>query len=387
MTKEVRISNYSRADDTDLRTMTVDLGPRKITTPTKAITTKSFYKDTQFPSELSDLNEIFLRFDDKTLISMDEDKSYSMHKNNDVNRSKIKANDCPSLCFVEFKNKGDTKRYPNIHELETLTNVAYTYSDLTPIPSIPKMARTINKENYDEFIQYISSCIDSIEVRNKKSILGYIPSVAALYTRKLVDFYLDHGINAYYIDFDGTMVRSHLDSLNALKKQLAKRGYEENNFLYYTNVSYGKAINDQGVLSARDLVAYGHGLDCLGGIHMGPKRSPEFYEWFKTKKDISRNTNRILNRQDYGYYRIDLAESIPNIYPKDALIESGNVLSELNSRQKRLLQIVNLQQQCKEADNLKIITNESQDTSLDYFRSKKNVIKEDLKSLAKKSGI
>jgi hypothetical protein len=51
------------------------------------------------------------------------------------------------------------------------------------------------------------------------------PSVAALYTQKIIDFYLDHGINAYYIDFDGTMVQSHLDSLNALKRQLAARGY------------------------------------------------------------------------------------------------------------------------------------------------------------------
>ncbi|MDD3621531.1 MAG: hypothetical protein PHQ81_03915, partial [Methanofollis sp.] len=227
----------------------------------------------------------------------------------------------------------------------------------------------------------------SIEIRNNKSILGYIPSVAALYTRKIIDFYLDNGINAYYIDFDGTMVRSHLDSLNALKKQLAKRGYEEDNFLYYINVSYGKAINDQDVLSARDLIAYGHGLDCLGGVHMGPKRNPGFYEWLKTKKDIPRNTTRLLNRQDYGYYRIDrMGETVGEIYPRDALIESGDILSGSESRQKRLLKIVNLQQQCKEADTLRMVTVESQDMTLDYFRSKRNVIKEDLKSLAKNKG-
>lgn len=387
MTKEVRISGYAHADDTDLRSLTVDLGTGKITTPTKAITTKEFYAATQFPSELSDLNEIYLRFDEKALMRMDEDKSYSMQKNNMVDRSRVKANNCPSLCFVEFKNKGDDRRYPTAHELDTLTNAAYAFSDITPIPSVPKMARTINRENFDAFIQYCQSCIDSIEIRNNKSILGYIPSVAALYTRKIIDFYLDNGINAYYIDFDGTMVRSHLDSLNALKKQLAKRGYEEDNFLYYINVSYGKAINDQDVLSARDLIAYGHGLDCLGGVHMGPKRNPGFYEWLKTKKDIPRNTTRLLNRQDYGYYRIDrMGETVGEIYPRDALIESGDILSGSESRQKRLLKIVNLQQQCKEADTLRMVTVESQDMTLDYFRSKRNVIKEDLKSLAKNKG-
>lgn len=320
---------------------------------------------------------------------MDEDKAYSMQKNKDISSYRKRAHHCPGLCFVEFRTRGQVGRYPTAHEVDVLTNAAYSYSDITPIPSVPMMARprSINRENFGEFLYYLSSCIESIEVRNKKCILGYIPSAAALYTQKIVDFYLDHGINAYYVDFNGTMVQSHLDSLNALKRQLAARGYEENNFLCYINVSFGKAINDQNVLSARDLLAYGYGLDCLGGNHVGPKRNPEFYEWLKTQKSISRNTMRLLNIQDYGYYRVDLlGEAARSIYPEDALIGYEESLSAAASRLKRLLQIVNMQQQCLEAEVLKGVIDESGDASLDYFSSKKHVVQSDLKGLAKRSG-
>jgi len=387
VTNEVRIIDYACADDTDLRSLTADIGPGKITTPVKTINPRDFYADTDFPRDLTNLHETYLKFDDESLHRMDEDKAYSMQKNKDISRNRKKAYHCPGLCFVEFKTRGQGDRYPTAHEIDVLTNAAYSYSDITPIPSVPKMARSINRENFEEFLQYLSSCIESIEVRNKKCILGYIPSATALYTQKIIDFYLDHGINAYYIDFDGTMVQSHLDSLNALKRRLAARGYEESNFLSYINVSFGKAINDQNVLSARDLLAYGYGLDCLGGNHVGPKRNPEFYEWLKTQKSITRNTTRLLNVRDYGYYRADLlGEAARSIYPKNALIEYEESLSATASRQKRLLQIVNMQQQCLEAEALKGVIDESGDASLDYFSSKKNVVKSDLKGLARRGG-
>lgn len=384
MTKETQIHLCSIADDTDLRSLQVRIGNKDLKTPTKAIATNNFYKDTSFPKELCDLQELFLKFDENTLIKKDQDSKYSSDKNNQLKREKDKANGCPHFCLLEFKNKGENWRYPTEKEIDILTNVAYSHSDITPIPSVPKAARNLNVENFDAFVEYLDSCYNSIEIRNKKCIMGYIPAVATLFSRELINYYLDKGINAYYVDFDSSMITSHIDMLNAMKRELAKRGYEENHLFHFVNVSYGKSINDKKVLSARDILGFGYGLDSLGGIHSGPKRSPEFYEKLKAMKNISRNTKRLLNVKDYGYYRFDsVKDSLENIYPADALISITDLNTGTESRLEKYLKIVNLQQQCIEADKLAQVTTEEPAKSLEYFKSKKNVQKNDLKYLSK----
>ncbi|MCC4771861.1 hypothetical protein FXV91_17330 [Methanosarcina sp. DH2] len=384
MTKETKIRQYSTADDTELRSFNIHLGDKTIKTPTKAVLTNNFYKETTFPSDLSDIQELFVRLDDKTLVKADNDNKYSSKKNNDLGKQKDKANGCPHFCLLEFKNKGEEWRYPTEYEIEVLTNLAYSHSSITPIPSIPKVARKLDPENFDFFLEYLDTCYNSIEVRNKKSILGYIPAVAPAYGRALINFYLDRGINAYYIDFDGTMVKSRADTINAMKVELAKRGYEENNFFHYVNASYGKAINDEKVLSARDLLGFGYGLDSLGGVHAGPRRDKAFYEKLKEMKDVTRNVNRLLNVEDYGYYRFDtIKDNIESFYPENALIEKEELFINVESRVQNYLKIVNLQQQCIEADKLTQIVDENPDKSLDYYKSKKNVKDTDLKDLSK----
>lgn len=384
MTKETEIHLRSIADDTDLRSLQVRIGNKDLKTPTKAIATNSFYKDTSFPKELCDLQELFLKFDEESLIKKDQDLKFSSKKNKQLKREKDKANDCPHFCLLEFKNKGENWRYPTEKEVDILTNFAYSHSDITPIPSVPKVARNLNLENLDAFTDYLDLCYDSIEIRNKKNIMGYIPALAPLFGRELINYYLDKGINAYYIDFDGTMITSHLDLLNGMKRELTKRGYEENYLFHFINASYGKSINDQKVLSARDILGFGYGLDSLGGIHSGPKRSPEFYEKLKAMKNISRNTKRLLNVDDYGYYRFDtIKDNLENVYPNDALISITDLDSCNESRLGNYLKIVNLQQQCIEADKLAQITTDDPNKSLEYFKSKKNVLKNDLKFLSK----
>jgi len=389
MTRETRISMCSIADDTDLRSLEIQIGPQKFRTPTTAVITNNFYKDTSFPKDLLDLHEMFLRFDEDSLIKLDQDTGYSVDKNKKLDHSVNKTHSCPKFCLLEFKNNTKNSvesRYPTHQEIDILTNFAYSHSDITPIPSVPKMVRNLHKDNIDDFLTYLNICCETIEVRNKKCILGYIPTTAPLFTRKIVNLYLDKGINAYYIDFDGTMVTSHLDMLNSLKRELAKRGYDENNFLHYVNVTYGKSINDTKVLSARDLLAFGHGLDSLGGIHTSQRRPPEYYEMLKTKKDINRNTNRLLNIDNYGYYIYDtLGNKFETLYPENALINKDLLNTPVKTRLTKLIKIVNLQQQCLEADKLGQIINETPDESLNYFESKRNVLDNDIKLLSKRS--
>ena len=371
MSTEIHIADYSVSDDTDLRTLEFSIGNKKVTTPTRALNTNTFFRDTKIPSTLASLNELYFMFDEDSLRDINEKTVASKAKNKAVNKSNIQSDNKPTLCLLQFKNKNITPRYPTPDEVDILANTAYSFSDITPIPSIPKIARALESENLDAFLTYIEACYNAIMVRNKKPIMGYIPVTVPLFTRKIIDFYLDHGINAYYIDFDGTLISTHATALNALKVQLKKRGYEENNFLHYVNVSYGKSINDQEVLSARDLLGFGQGLDSLGGVHMGPKRNPKFYEWLKTHKDIKQNTNRLLNRENYGYYKVvSLGDKIVGMIPKDAPIQQSDIISASECRQTRAVKIVNLHQQCVESTVLRIMVNENPENTLGYFRSK-----------------
>jgi len=386
MSTEIRISDYSVSDDTDLRTLEFSIGDKKVTTPTRALNTNTFFQDTKIPTTLASLNELYFTFDETSLKNINEKPAASKAKNKAAHKSNVQSDYKPTLCLLQFKNKDIAPRYPTTDEIDILTNTAYSFSDITPIPSIPKVARALDVENFDEFISYLEACYTAIMVRNKKPIIGYIPATVSLFTKRIIDFYVDHGINAYYIDFDGTLITTHATALNALKVQLKKRGYEENNFLHYVNVSYGKSINDQEVLSARDLLGFGHGLDSLGGVHMGPKRNPEFYEWLRAHKDLKRNTNRLLNREDYGYYRVDLlGDQITNMIPKDAPVQQSDIISAPESRQTRAVKIVNLHQQCVESTVLRTMVNENPDKTLEYFGSKSNVLETDLRRLSKSS--
>lgn len=382
MSTEIRISNYQVSEDTDLRSLEFSLGNQKVTTPPRSLNTNTFFRETKILPTLSCLNEIYHRFDAESLKKIDEVTAVSKKKDKEAEKSKVQAGNKPTLCILEFKNKDASPRYPTQHEIEILINTAYAYSDITPIPSVPRIARDLSVENFGSFIEYLNNCYEKIMVRNKKPILGYIPAAAPQIARKIIDFYIDHGINAYYFDLDAELISSHKTQLTAMKNQLAKRGYEENNFLHYMNISFGKSINDQKVLSARDLVGYGYGLDSMGGVHASAKRPPEFYEWLKKQKDVMRNTNRLLNREDYGYYRVDtLGAGVVAMIPKDAPIQRSDITSSAESRQTRAVKIVNLYQQCVESTVLRTIVNENPDKTLPYFRSKSKILETDLKNL------
>jgi hypothetical protein len=386
MSTEIRIDGYSVSDDTDLRTLQFSIGNKKVTTPTRALNTNTFFKDTKMASELVSLNELYFSLTETTLKNLNEDTATSAAKNKAANKSHVQSDFIPTLCLLQFKNDDVAPRYPTEDEIEILANTAYSFSDITPIPSVPKIARSLTSENLDAFLAYLESCYNAIMVRNKKPIIGYVPATVPLFTRKIINFYLDHGINAFFLDFDGTMISTHATALNALKVEIKKRGYEEQNFLHYVNVSFGKSINDQDILSARDLLGFGHGLDSLGGVHMGPKRNPEFYEWLKAHKDIKLNTNRLLNREDYGYYKvISLGDRIAGMVPKDVPVQMSDITSFSESRQTRAVKIVNLHQQCVESTVLKTMVNETPEKTLGYFRSKRNVLENDVKLLSKPS--
>ncbi|MCX6821985.1 MAG: hypothetical protein NTW30_04375 [Candidatus Aenigmarchaeota archaeon] len=392
MSIEVEVTDVKTSDDSDLRTTTVKLAKEPIKTPVKAIETNDFFKDTHFQNNLSNLSEHFISFNEYSLKTYYTDKKTTLKKSKAFEKHKKRLDDnTTSITIVEYKNKepkNENKetipKIPDDEEIKRLINAAYSLSDITAIPSIPRVVRQINLENFTDFIEYLQKCYDNIQIRNKKKIIGYIPMVAPAFAEELIDFYLRKlGINAFYADFDGTTLNSNAPIIDAIKRKLSQEGYEEKHFLHFVNISYGKAINDVGVLTAKDLLAYGHGFDSFGGIHCPAKRGKQFYEWLKKQKNIKANTTRILNKEDYGYYKYSEEDiQIESIYPNDALFGLNEINGKTSfSTKKRYFGIVNLQQQALESINLRRIVKEKSDKTIEYFETKKNVKQEDIKLL------
>jgi len=393
MSVEVKISDVKTSDDSRLRSFKVNLANCEIQTPVKAITTTDFFSDTGFPNDLSNLSEHFIRFNEQSLELYYTNKKSTDTKSRayDKHKKKLSSN-ITSITLVEYKNKepkNENKetisKIPNDQEIKRLINAAYSLSDITAIPSIPLVARNINFEVLPNFLTYLQKCYDQIKISNKKKIMGYIPMVAPAFIELIVDFYIrDLGVNAFYVDFDGTTLNTNKPGIDVLKRKISEEGYEENHFLHNVNISYGKAINEIGVLTARDLLSFGHGFDSLGGVHVPPKRAKNFYEWLKKHKDITGNTTRVLNKDDYGYYKYGLKEiNIENIYPKDSLFTFKEIDEKPKfSTKKKLFNMGNLQQQALESINLRRIVKEQNDKTVNYFGTKKNVTKQDIKILS-----
>jgi hypothetical protein len=385
MNPEISVRNVDVSEDSGLRNMEVNLAKNYIKTPTKSITTRDFFKDTKFPLDISMLSEHFIRFSKEHLRNYYYDKKVTDKINQNFAKHKRKVSvNTTTLTIVEYRTTGISANIPTEEEIKALINAAYAFSDVVVIPSVPKFSRTIDIDTIEIFLKYVANCLERIEIINKKKIMGYIPMTAPAFLEIVIDFYLDNGVNAYCIDFDGTTLSTNLSQIEAIKRTLAERGYEENSFLHYINIAYGKAINDIGVLSARDLLVFGHGLDSLGGVHTGPKRGKQFFEWLKEHKDVLKNTTRVLSKEDYGYYRYKEKADLSRVYPEDAMISLEDVIQrEAFSTKRRLLNIVNLQQQALESNNLREIVKETPEKTIEYFDSKRCVSKDDIKQMKK----
>jgi hypothetical protein len=385
MNPEISVRNIDVSDDSGLRNMEVNLAKNYIKTPTKSITTRDFFKDTEFPFDISMLSEHFIRFSKEHLRDYYYDKKVTDKINQNFAKHKRKVSvNTTTLTIVEYRTTGISANIPTEEEIKALINAAYAFSDVVVIPSVPKFSRNIDIDTIEIFLKYVTNCLERIEIINKKKIMGYIPMIAPAFLEIVIDFYLDNGVNAYCVDFDGTTLSTNLSQIEAVKRTLAERGYEENSFLHYINIAYGKAINDIGVLSARDLLGFGHGLDSLGGIHTGPKRGKQFFEWLKEHKDVLKNTTRVLSKEDYGYYRYKEEADLNRIYPEDAMISLEDIIQKgAFSTKRKLLNIVNLQQQALESNKLREIVKETPDKTIEYFDSKRCVSKDDIKQMKK----
>lgn len=381
MTTETKIRTKDVADDTSLRSLEISIGRAKIMTPSKSLGADLVSPNkVMFPNTGTQFNEIYKTFTPESLIKIRNDQPTSRKKNLEFQKLRDNVPNSPAISFIDYKVKEGERLIPTDAEINTLTNFAYTYSDITPIPALPNFVTSINHENYDDFRTYLKKSIESIEIWNHKPIMGYLPFVGVVFLEDIIDLYVEHGINAYYLDFNRKGF-GDLTAITAIKKQLGTHDLQDNHFIHFINMDYGKVNKEINVLPAKDFLGFGHGLDSMGNSHRPKgfsKKEGQLPSPLPPKK------YRVFDREGYGYYRIEVAnlEHKETPYPEKAVFSREMILHEKTKVNKdRMMGLVNLQEQTTECSQLQLIAAENVKHSFEYFATKPCLDKKDLKKI------
>ena len=232
----------------------------------------------------------------------------------------------------------------------------------------------IDYSNLPSYMEYLESSYDVIEELNTKPIMGVLPNLSREQYPKLLKFYLDKDITAFCFDFNGR-TPDYL-TLRPILRYLKKEKVLERTIIYGINAKVGRILKNAPVVPSRDFIAFGLGLDVLGGSHIRPRIPKAFFE--KMKLAINRqqqNKKRIFIKFDYGYYQTSTKKELDALYPGDTRIKLVNIIDDARKTWQNLF---NMEQQAIEGAEIRKRLNEltPNDTILNYIKEKSQIIKE-----------
>ena len=174
---------------------------------------------------------------------------------------------------------------------------------------IPPHIAQLTGEDHLEFLTGFFENLKSY--REYHPVMGFLPFVAPIEFRKLLNFYFNLGITCYAMDFEG---KNPIDSyllVNELHRfsRLIEKEYQEDTFLHAFNVPLTKVQPKTEVGIAKDIITFTIGFDSFGTSHIS-KMKPEVAEKLRNNKKGKPRLDmsyRVFNRNDYGYYRADSA--------------------------------------------------------------------------------
>ncbi len=355
----------SLADDNGkslFRSQRVKINGKEAITPLKALDTTKFRSNTKLNKNAYGFSEIYRKIGsdkiNQLLTDADEHDRYSRELTRIFNRSH--STDL-NICVLKF-SPNTPNQFPSRSDIELLTDIAHSFSDITPIP-LPGVK--IDKTNFSSYMSYLQLCYDTIEEFNNKPIMGTIPRLPRELYPKLLDFYAKNQITSFCFDFDGR-TPDHL-KLRPIIRHLKTKKILEQTLIYGINAKPGKTLKNINVIPSKDFTAYGFGLDILGENHIGPKGYNPNLQISDDKK--LENRKRIFIKSDYGYYKTTTGEEIRESYPNDTAIKLDDMLHE---QQSTLQKLFNMEQQSLEAGKIRSDLNilDKNETILTYIEGK-----------------
>jgi hypothetical protein len=373
---QVKPLAYDKNDETLFRSKEVSLGGKRILTPIVSVDTRLLTYNDQLAIATKGLNEIYRKFDSDSLkeIVFNRNRQEEFNRRIETEHNKIDFSKEMTICITEYIGS----KYPLGRELEFILDTAYVFSDIVPLPNLPKITETISEESkFDHYQIYLREMIHFLRGNSKeKPIMGIVPRLAYGFVANLMGFYIDEGINAFYVDFEARNPITFKQNLLPIFRTLTEHEMTDNSFIYAHNVDAGRFVKVSEVVDAKDILSFGFGFDAIGRRHKKKKMPQEYWQ----KLDTLSNKLRLFNKNDYGYYRIVNSQKIREIYPADSSFSIDMFvrgLSENISTLRRYERLFNTEQLGLEAFRIKQIVKDSIPTR--YLTGKRYVKEKNVK--------
>jgi len=310
---KVKVFKQNIDEDLFIKSEKLKINNKTVQTPIKSFDVTKLRKDTQIIPSVKGVNEIFKEFNKNQLEDLTNGKRNTEEIYKKLNTSFNKTSkDEINFCFIKLIDKV----LPEDKGINLITNIAYNKSDATPLP-ILKSFFNPDGDAFKEFVEYtdfMQKCIDSINRLNNKAIVGIIPSkIPEVLIKDLVDFYHRNDITSFAFDFDGKTHSGLNGKIRELTIAIIGLDILNESFTYSCNTQRGKTTRGSNVTKANDILVYNYGFDIMGDNHTKVKFPPEI---IKKLKERSKNSSiRLLNTEDYGYYRHEDINEARKFYP------------------------------------------------------------------------
>jgi hypothetical protein len=369
-----------KEDETLYRSKKVSVDGKSIITPIMAYDVSLIRGSEQIAPATKGLNEIYQKMGTekvpiRTLMSsMKAEKDFDNRLQTKYNKTDLVHE--INMCVLE----GDALTYPSGTELDFVLDTTQLISDIIPLPNFP--TATIRIDSDSMFSDYTTFLADSIAYlkssKEKKPIMGVVPKLSWEHTGKLVEFYINKGLNAFYVDFAArNSITAKRDFLHVFRV-LSNHDMLDSSFVYAYNVDAGRLAKTADIVNAKDVLSYGFGFDAMGRKHRRVKATAEVWR----KINILPNRIRMFNKNDYGYYKILNIEKIKGIYPLDSCLSMDKFAKHFSlnvSELRRCENVFNSEQLGLEALRLRRIIKSDKPT--DYLLSKTYVKEKYIKTM------
>lgn len=370
-------------EELQYRSQNVVVGNKTMVTPIKAIDPAKMDPTSNINTAVKCVNELYALVSAKNvqecLISSTSNLISRLNQRQRLLRNTKEI----QLCLLEFKEK----QFPTQKDIEVMTDTAYVFSDITPLPMLSNIKQKIhdvhrkddnveyslNPTKFEKFKKYLTDSIETVEQLNHKPMMGYIPD-SRYYFDDIVSLYAKKGINMFYFDAHLSNPITLQAPLRALMRELNNYGILEESFIHMINPAYGRGVKNNDMIPAKDILGFGFGIDGLGERHQGP--NPRIFEQIKSAPDTR---PRLFDKRTYGYVMTSEQAIITSFYPDDSRVDVSKFLVP-GKPDKKTQDSFNTEQLALESMHLRDMI-DNLDSMLQYVEAKSNVTEQDVKSL------